>query len=511
MTEPLPAASAPEDQLDDPHDDLNQTGVAVGDVLAGKYRVDQVLGAGGMGVVVRATHQILNSKVAMKFLLPEYVNNTGIVERFLREARAAVSIKNPHVAGVIDVGTLDSGSPYIVMEYLQGRDLADVLEAEVYLRDVHRAARFVLQACEGLAAAHANGIVHRDIKPGNLFITSASDGTEQVKVLDFGISKSGTELNNLTRTGAVMGSPMYMSPEQMRSTRNVDQRSDVWSLGVVAFELLTGRLPYEAETMTELVAMVLEHDPPRTRDLRPDVPAALDDAVAGALTKNPDNRYPNVAAFAQDIATAVGDPNLHEQAQRIQRIVSRGNADMTGSQQISSATGLPMARSHIRTRPDEDKKRKGALIAAAVVALLLAGGLGAYFASNGGPAEAPALQAEGADAPMEVPLPTLPPEPVPSEAEAAAQAAEAEAAAAALAAAEAEAEAAARAEAEAAAQAEVAAAAAAADSSHRSSSRSSGSRSGSSSQPSMTATATPATTSPPATMSSAASLLLDRN
>lgn len=397
MTEPLPAAPTP-------HDDLRQTGVAVGDVLAGKYKVDQVLGAGGMGVVVRATHQILNSKVAMKFLLPEYVNNTGIVERFLREAKAAVSIKNPHVAGVIDVGTLESGSPYIVMEYLQGRDLADVLETEVYMRDVQRAAKLILQACEGLAAAHANGIVHRDIKPGNLFITSASDGTEQVKVLDFGISKSGTEMNNLTRTGAVMGSPMYMSPEQMRSTRNVDQRSDVWSLGVVAFELLTGRLPYEAETMTELVAMVLEHDPPRTRDLRADVPPALDDAVAGALTKNPDKRYRDVAEFAQDIATAMNDPQLHEQAQRIRRIVSRGTDDMTGSQQVSSATGA-LARSHIRTRPDEGKNRKVALIAAAIAALLVAGGLGAYFASSN---NTPAPTEVVADAPMEVPLPTVP-------------------------------------------------------------------------------------------------------
>jgi serine/threonine protein kinase len=402
MTEPLTSVPTP-------HDDLHQTGVAVGDVLAGKYKVDQVLGAGGMGVVVRATHQMLNSKVAMKFLLPEYVNNTGIVERFLREARAAVSIKNPHVAGVIDVGTLESGSPYIVMEYLQGRDLADVLETEVYMRDIPRAARLILQACEGLAAAHANGIVHRDIKPGNLFITSASDGTEQVKVLDFGISKSGTELNNLTRTGAVMGSPMYMSPEQMRSTRNVDQRSDVWSLGVVAFELLTGRLPYEAETMTELVAMVLENDPPRTRELRADVPPALDDAVAGALTKNPDKRYRDVAEFAQDIAVAMNDGNLLEQAQRIRRIVSRGTDELTGSQQVSSGTGT-LARSHIRTRPDEGRNRKLLLGAAALAALLLAGGLGAYFASSNNPT--PAVEASPAAAPMEVPLPTVPEEAV---------------------------------------------------------------------------------------------------
>ena len=486
MTEPLPAVPTP-------HDDLHQTGVAVGDVLAGKYKVDQVLGAGGMGVVVRATHQILNSKVAMKFLLPEYVNNTGIVERFLREARAAVSIKNPHVAGVIDVGTLESGSPYIVMEYLQGRDLADVLETEVYMRDVQRASKLILQACEGLAAAHANGIVHRDIKPGNLFITSASDGTEQVKVLDFGISKSGTEMNNLTRTGAVMGSPMYMSPEQMRSTRNVDQRSDVWSLGVVAFELLTGRLPYEAETMTELVAMVLENDPPRVRDLRADVPPALDDAVAGALTKNPDKRYRDVAEFAQDIAIAMNDANLHEQAQRIRRIVSRGTDELTGSQQISSATGS-LARSHIRTHPDEGKNRKIALVAAAIAALLVAGGLGAYFASTNTP---PAPVEAVADAPMEVPLPTVPaaeeavgaiaaPPTVPVETPPVAPPVVAE---------------------------EPTVAAAEADeSSHRSSSssRSSSSRSSSSSRPAMTEqAATPAETPPPSMTTP--NLLLDRN
>lgn len=509
MNEPLPAPDA------DVHDDLNQTGVAVGDVLAGKYKVDQVLGAGGMGVVVRATHQILNSKVAMKFLLPEYVNNSGIVERFLREARAAVSIKNPHVAGVIDVGTLESGSPYIVMEYLQGRDLADVLEAEVYLRDVQRAGKFILQACEGLAAAHANGIVHRDIKPGNLFITNASDGSEQVKVLDFGISKSGTELNNLTRTGAVMGSPMYMSPEQMRSTRNVDQRSDVWSLGVVAFELLTGRLPYEAETMTELVAMVLEHDPPRTRDLRADIPPALDDAVAGALTKNPDKRYADVGEFANDIALALGDPHLQEQALRIRRIVSRGAAEMTGSQQISSSTGMPLARSHIRTRPDEgEKKRKVMLIAAAVVALLVAGGLGAYFA-NSGASPTPEPQAEITDVPMEVPMPTVPvvaadavdPVAPPVEAEQPAAAVGEEATAPAVAqGTDAQAD-------------DSEADGSSGDSSHRSgsssrgSSGSSSSRSGSSSRGSMTTTTAtaPANNPPPPTMTSTSNLLLDRN
>ncbi len=496
MTDSLPSTAVAEEP-----DDLHMTGVAVGDVLAGKYEVDQVLGAGGMGVVVRATHKMLKSKVAMKFLLPEYVNNSGIVERFLREARAAVSIKNQHVAGVIDVGTLESGSPYIVMEYLQGRDLEDVLDAETYVQDTYRAGTLILQACEGLAAAHASGIVHRDIKPGNLFITNSSDGSEQVKVLDFGISKSGTELNNLTRTGAIMGSPMYMSPEQMRSTRNVDQRSDVWSLGVVAFEIFTGRLPYEAETMTELVAMVLEHDPPRTRMLRANLPEAFDNAVAGALTKNPDERYRDIGEFAQAIAEAMNDQGALEHAARIRRILSRGTDDLTGAHASQSAA-TPLSRSHIRTKPEEEKGNSKMLIGVAlVVALVAAAGLGAYFSGGDEPAAGSTVTPD--EAPMEVPIPDVPSVEEQAAAEAA-RAAEAEAAAAAaadLAAAQAAA---------AAAQAAAEAAQAAAEARNQEHSSSSGSRSHRS-RAQREEAASAMMDAPPPTMTSPQNLLLDRN
>src|SRR4051812_29611172 len=210
-------------------------GVREGDVLAGKYRVDKILGAGGMGVVVAAHHVQLDERVAIKFLLPEALGNAEAVARFAREARAAVKIKSEHVARVIDVGTLETGAPYMVMEYLEGGDLSQVLASRGPL-PVEEAVEYVLQACEAIAHAHALGIVHRDLKPANLFLIRRPDGTNAIKVLDFGISKvmpgkSASSDNAMTRTRTVMGSPLYMSPEQMASTRDVDGRTDLWALG----------------------------------------------------------------------------------------------------------------------------------------------------------------------------------------------------------------------------------------------------------------------------------------
>ncbi|HEY3664483.1 MAG TPA: serine/threonine-protein kinase, partial [Polyangiaceae bacterium] len=212
--------------------------VREGDVLAGKFRIERVLGQGAMGVVVAATHIQLDERVALKFLLPEALANADAVARFAREARAAVKIKSEHVVRVSDVGTLESGSPYMVMEYLQGQDLSEWMTNHGTL-NVSDAVEFLLQACEALAEAHALGIVHRDLKPANLFVTARRDGTPCIKVLDFGISKftaPGSNLN-MTKTSTIMGSPLYMSPEQLSSTRTVDARTDIWALGVILFEL----------------------------------------------------------------------------------------------------------------------------------------------------------------------------------------------------------------------------------------------------------------------------------
>jgi serine/threonine-protein kinase len=276
------------------------TGVRPGDVLAGKYRVERVLGQGGMGVVVAAHHIQLDEKVALKFLLPEGLKNPEAVARFVREARAAVKIKSEHVARVSDVGQLENGSPYMVMEYLDGGDLADWLKQRGAM-SVEMAVDFVLQACEAIAEAHALGIVHRDLKPANLFCVLRADGQLSVKVLDFGISKvttPGAQGHDMTNTAAIVGSPMYMSPEQLQSSKGVDARTDIWSLGVLLFELLTVQVPFQAEAVTELVIKIATAPALPVRLVRPDVPAGLEQVIATCLEKDRERRFPSVSELA---------------------------------------------------------------------------------------------------------------------------------------------------------------------------------------------------------------------
>jgi serine/threonine protein kinase len=248
--------------------------VRPGDVLAGKYRVEHILGEGGMGIVVAATHLQLEQIVAIKLVLPSMLKSATVVERFLREARAAVRLKSAHVAKILDVGMLDSGAPYMSMEYLEGHDLGQVLEQEGSI-SIERAADYVVQACEAVAEAHSLGIVHRDLKPQNLFLARGIGGAPILKVLDFGISKVASEAaSGLTQSQVTIGSTLFMAPEQMRSAKSVDGRADIWAMGVVLYKLLSGEVPFEAETMPELVFKVV-NDPPRPlHDLRPDLPPA---------------------------------------------------------------------------------------------------------------------------------------------------------------------------------------------------------------------------------------------
>ncbi len=276
-------------------------GVREGEVLAGKYRVERVLGAGGMGVVVAAHHVQLDERVALKFLLPEALGNAEAVARFAREARAAVKIKSEHVARVIDVGTLSNGAPYMVMEYLEGGDLAAWVQQRGPM-PVEQAVEFVLQASVAVADAHALGIIHRDLKPANLFCVRRSDGQLTIKVLDFGISKMtdpvGISSGSATRTSALMGSPLYMSPEQMRSSKDVDARTDIWALGVILFQLLTGTTPFVGESIAELAVKVATEPPQVIRSFRPDVPRGLEAVILKCLERDRRNRYTNVAELA---------------------------------------------------------------------------------------------------------------------------------------------------------------------------------------------------------------------
>jgi eukaryotic-like serine/threonine-protein kinase len=284
------------------------TGFAPGQVLAGKYRVERVLGAGGMGVVVAATHLELDERVAVKFLNAQGLRNQEVLARFAQEARAASKIKGEHVARTLDVGHLENGVPYLVMEYLDGADLATRLSTQGPLH-IDQAVDYVLQACEALAEAHILGIVHRDLKPANLFVTRRPDGTESVKVLDFGISKVTKATGSMpvvnaamTALSAVMGSPLYLSPEQTVSARSADARSDIWALGVTLYEILTGWAPFQAGSLPDLYHQIQTQPAPALRNLRPDAPERLQQTVLRCLEKRPEDRFQSISELAMALA-----------------------------------------------------------------------------------------------------------------------------------------------------------------------------------------------------------------
>jgi serine/threonine protein kinase len=274
-----------------------------GDTVAGRYVVEELLGAGGMGVVVAARHAALGHRVALKLLSAATSDEADAFARFSREARVVASLSSDHIVRVIDFG-MHAGAPYMVMDLLAGCDLRSEVERRKAL-PIAEAVDYAIQACDGLAVAHAKGVVHRDVKLANLFLSMRADGRRVVKLLDFGVSKlqgaSGDDLH-LTHTAAMIGSPTYMSPEQIRDPRAVDARADIWSLGVALYKMLTDAAPFEGLSASALCAAIAADPPAPLRSRAPHLPQRLDAIVLKCLEKRPDLRYSSVASLARELA-----------------------------------------------------------------------------------------------------------------------------------------------------------------------------------------------------------------
>jgi serine/threonine protein kinase len=289
------------------HERQVEVPVHPGQVIGGKYQVIDLIGSGGMGQVYSALHLDLGERVALKFLRREALQYPELVQRFSTEARAAARIRSEHVARVFDVGQLPDGVPFIVMEFLEGKDLSDVLIQRGPL-SIELAVDYLLQACEALASAHAKGIVHRDIKPENLYLSKSGSGPGVIKVLDFGVSKLSLESAGVAakreyvRTTLPVGSPAYMSPEQIRECSDVDHRTDIWALGCALFELVTGQMPFDAPTLIQLGAAILEQEPTPLAKALPAAPRELEAIVSRCLSKDPKQRYADVAELARALS-----------------------------------------------------------------------------------------------------------------------------------------------------------------------------------------------------------------
>ncbi|WP_437994491.1 serine/threonine-protein kinase [Sorangium sp. So ce145] len=357
-----------------------------GELIAAKYRVERVVAIGGMGVVLAARNEDLDQKVAIKILRQDALANQEAVTRFLREARTAARLSGEHVARVFDVGTTETGVPFMVMEFLTGLDLQQVIDTHGPL-SIQDAVDYVLQALEAVAEAHAAGVVHRDIKPSNLFLAEHADGTRHIKVLDFGISK-GQGLDSpaepgLTSTKQVMGSPGYMSPEQMMAPRTVDGRADVWSFGVLLYTLVTGEPPFQGETVAAVMANILHQPVPRLRDKRSDAPATLERIVSRCLERDVSERYANVGKLAQALEP-LGSSFAKLSTSRIQSAI--GAASPAGQTLLNSRAAEDSDRlsgaswSHTSNRR---RSRRRLLVAAGVAALLTsAAGAGVWLVAS---------------------------------------------------------------------------------------------------------------------------------
>jgi serine/threonine protein kinase len=343
---PVPEQSAAEDvevlyeteESQDGHQSL-LTHLTPGTVISGKYRIDSILGRGAMGVVVAATHLELREAIALKFLYAKTDGSEDFKSRFRREAQVSAKLRNEHITRVLDVGTWRDGAMYMVMEYLAGNDLRKMIKSQGPF-PVGAAVEYIVQVCEGVAEAHAHGIIHRDLKPSNLLVTKRADGSDLVKILDFGISKwssMGEDEGELTQTGVVLGSPKYMSPEQLFGAGSVDSRTDIWSIGAILYELIGGRPPYDQPSLARICAdLAGNKPPPPLRDVRTEVTPELEAVVLHCLERSVDLRIQTVADLAGDLLAAVGSPYAEQVRARI-----RSTLDPTGNSAVHSSLRQP--------------------------------------------------------------------------------------------------------------------------------------------------------------------------
>ncbi len=324
-------------------------GLHEGALVAGKYRVGRPLGAGGMGLVLAAVHEALGTHVALKVIHRESLRDPSLPARFVQEGRAAATLKSEHVVRVHDLGTLDDGTPYLAMEQLEGVDLGALLDEKPRLAFAE-AVEIVRQTCDALAEAHTLGIVHRDLKPQNLFLVQRPGKSVHVKVLDFGIAKflsqEHLQLHIATHSTAIMGSPIYMAPEQMRAAKSADGRSDLWSLGVIFYQMLVGKVPFEAESLPELCAMVLTEKAPALDPVALGIPEGVRAIVAKLLQTDPAARYQTADEILEALAPyAASKPVI---VTEIGKLVS---AHALESMQVQSARIVPQGNAQ-DIRPD---------------------------------------------------------------------------------------------------------------------------------------------------------------
>jgi eukaryotic-like serine/threonine-protein kinase len=320
MTQAADAARAEEGQRKTAQPPLDRQGRLLGRTVDDRYQLVEFLGSGGMGELYVAQHVRLGRRFALKVLRAELCRDRRFVERFERESRTVASLESEHIVGIVDSGSLEEGEPYFVMDLLRGQDLRRLIVTSAPL-PAARVAHLGIDACRGLHIAHQAGLVHRDLKPENLFVCAGDDGRDVVKLLDFGVAKLLSGGDNSTSPGTLMGTARYMSPEQAGSGAPVTAISDIFSLGVILYECLTGVSPFEAETLERVLFQVLNHEPEPLDRLRPELPLSLALAINRALSKQPRERHASARAFEQALLASAGARATH----RVDKIPNNGD------------------------------------------------------------------------------------------------------------------------------------------------------------------------------------------